>query len=1036
MPSLLPTPSRYLLLLLGLLLLGPVTQPAQALDPNKDFHNFVSNSWSIEEGLPQISALAITQDADGYLWVGTQAGLARFDGHRFTAFTPEDSPGLPGIYVNALLADADQVWIGTYKGLARWRGNRFEAVPADSGPINVLALAQTSDGEVLAAAGSTVYVAEEGRLRPHRVLHRPARALLSEDTQLWIGSVGGVYRWQHAGEPEFLPFPANARNAGTRTLVRVRGQLWVGTSEGLLALQNDQWQAPIELPHLAHTPIEVMRVDSEGNLWIGELAHLSRLRADGSHERVVREGAGLSVRALFEDREANLWLGSLWSGVTRLRNGWTRRYSQRQGLRTPLLWSVAEGPEGSLWVGTDDGLARLSDGRFTQIVEGSALPHPSAYSLRAEGNRVWIGTRHGLALWEGNHLSVPARFEPLASLQINGIARDAQGRLWYATSDGLFLDHSETRSGGSPPEQPLQRFGQAEGLRDARVRFLLPTRDGRLLVSTQSGLFAFKQGGEESFEPDRGLPPEIDITVLHELPNGELVAGSLSETLYLYSGGRWHVIGTAQGMPRNAPFFLAHDETYLWIGGIRGIGRVPLADMHALAEGRSTRVQGEMLLNERGDRRGGQKGFCCNGAGNSKGLQRGTQLWAPSRDGLVVLDTHDVSPPGQAPSALVERLRVGGEWRALSTASGSDGVDLNLPVDARDLGFEFTAISFYEPQSLGFRYRLLGYHEDWRETDEASQRVVSYTNLPAGRYRFEVQGSTVEHAWGPAAFTEFSIAPSFRETPWFLVSVVAAIALLGVLIAAFVYRLQRQHYRQRSAELEALVQQRTADLAEANERLHEASQTDPLTGLRNRRYLSTQIPKDLAFYMREIGVDATQPRVILFALVDIDHFKRINDTLGHAVGDRVLQQFSEVLQAQVRTGDYVARWGGEEFVLVFRPMPLSFLPVLGERLRSAVASFDFDVGGSTPLQVTCSIGLCQYPLIEGDTNSLEWEHLLELADRALYRIKREGRNGWGAYQALPGTRVEQITALLREGEQSLEHCRELRFMRGGPNGPA
>ncbi|MDP3458450.1 MAG: DUF3458 domain-containing protein, partial [Hyphomonas sp.] len=109
--------------------------------------------------------------------------------------------------------------------------------------------------------------------------------------------------------------PAAARNAGTRTMVRMRGQLWAGTSEGLLALQNDQWQAPAELPHLAHTPIEAMRVDSEGNLWIGELAHFSRLRPDGSHERVVREGAGLSIRALFEDREANLWLGSLWSGV-------------------------------------------------------------------------------------------------------------------------------------------------------------------------------------------------------------------------------------------------------------------------------------------------------------------------------------------------------------------------------------------------------------------------------------------------------------------------------------------------------------------------------------------------------------------------------------------------------------------------------------------------------------------------------------------------------------------------------------------------
>lgn len=989
--------------------------PARALDPAKEFGHYVSNSWSIEQGLPQISALALAQDTQGYLWVGTQAGLARFDGHRFTAFSPDQYPELPGGWISALLAEPDgRLWVGTYRGLAQWADDRLQAVPSApdlASGAAIHALARDADGQLLAATDEGVLALAEGRLQAHLRLPRPARALLVEPGGLWVGSVGGVYR-QESGEPQWLAFGDESGNATVRALLRARGQLWAGTSEGLFVWTGGHWQRPADLPYLAGVPIEALLLDRNGSLWIAELAHLSRLRADGSSERIARDGAGLSVRSLFEDREGNLWLGSQWSGITRLRSGWTRRYGVGHGLANPLLWTVAEGSEGALWVGTDDGLARFQHGRFESVVEGSALPHPSVYTLRVEPERIWIGTRHGLAVLDQGVLRRPSRFEAVASLQINGVVRDARQRLWIATSGGLFLDEGEQ----------LRQFAEAQGLVDPRVRYVLPREDGSLLLGTQSGLFEWRDNRVGPFPDQDGLPPRQDITVLHALPDGSLLAGSLSETLFLLRDGRWHVLDAAAGMPRNAPFFLAHDDSYLWAAGIRGVTRVPLADLRAVAEGRSRRVAGEMLLNERGDRRGGEKGFCCNGAGIAKGLWRGRQLWAPSREGLVVLDTHDVRPPESAPVSLVERVRIGTEWQ-----SAPDGETLQIPAQSRDLGFEFTAISFWEPRSLGFRYRLLGYQEDWREPEEAGQRIVSYTNLPAGTYRFEVQASIREEQWSPAASIELRIAPGFRETAAFRALLAAALLLL----VAGGYRWQRHRYRQRAAALEALVEQRTADLAQANLRLQEASLTDPLTGLRNRRYLTGQIPKDIAFYARELVQPHPQPRVILFALADIDHFKQINDTHGHAAGDRVLQQFAEVLMGQVRSGDYVARWGGEEFLLVFRPMPLAFLPVLGERLRAAVAAFPFDVGEGRSLQVTCSIGLCQYPLLSGDTIGLDWEQLLELADRALYRVKRSGRNGWGAYQALPGTCAADVQALLRAGDNALEASQQLRFVGSG-----
>ena len=686
------------LLVILLLLTQAVSRPAFALDPDKEFQNLVSDSWSIEQGLPQISVMAITQDARGYLWVGTQAGLARFDGHRFTSHTPENTPNLPGAYINALVTDAQgRVWIGSYKGLAVWEQGRFSSLPlVENGVLtspNIVALA-TSDRRLIAAAGQSVYAVTGKSLALLMSLPRSVHSLMLHEDELWVGSVGGVYRQSPGAELEFLPLPKAASSAEVTSLVSASGgEIWAGSSAGLFRWDQDRWRRYEGGAGLGQIPIEAMLEDSDGNLWVAEMAHLSRLRNGELKERVVQSGTALALRSLFQDREGNLWLGSQWSGLTRLRNGWTRRYSLAAGLATPLLWSLAAGEDGKIWVGSDDGLSLFDRGRFSQIVPGKDLPHPHAYTLLVEDQRVWIGTRGGLAIWDQGKLEQPARFESMAALQVNGILRDRSGTLWVATTGGLFRDGPER----------LSRYAATEGLTDPRVRFLLETRGGRLLLGSQSGLYEFIDNRIKPFHPSEGLPAGRDITVLHELPNGDLVAGTLSEETYLLRNNRWTRFDQQRGMPNNAAFFIFHDEQYLWVGGIRGIERVPLADLYAVADGKAERVAGEMLLNERGDYRGGQKGFCCNGAGNAKGLQRGAELWAPTRDGLVVLETNNVRFPSRPPTTLIERVRVDGEWRPVLANQR-----LDLSDNQRDLAFEFTAISFHEPKSVSFRYRLIG----------------------------------------------------------------------------------------------------------------------------------------------------------------------------------------------------------------------------------------------------------------------------------------------------------------------------------------
>ncbi|NYZ63035.1 sensor domain-containing diguanylate cyclase [Luteimonas deserti] len=219
------------------------------------------------------------------------------------------------------------------------------------------------------------------------------------------------------------------------------------------------------------------------------------------------------------------------------------------------------------------------------------------------------------------------------------------------------------------------------------------------------------------------------------------------------------------------------------------------------------------------------------------------------------------------------------------------------------------------------------------------------------------------------------------------------------------------------AQLEDLVAERTRQLDEANHQLEEASQTDVLTGLRNRRYAARQLPLDVAFYAREARSPHALPHALFFALVDIDHFKRINDTLGHKAGDDVLQQFALVLAGLVRSSDYAIRWGGEEFLLVLRPMPGESVETIGARICSEVAAHRFRATGHAPLSITCSVGFAEQALAS-EAVDLHWEHMVELADAALYWVKHHGRNNWAVLSAAPGVTLDTLVARLRDGTQA------------------
>ena len=1000
---------------------------AAALDPGKAFHHCVRDAWSIEEGLPQISVLAIAQDRQGYVWAGTQAGLARFDGIRFTAYRPESSPGLPGQWIRDLRAGPDgRLWVATYRGIGVHEAGQFHAIPADARHAtprpDLLALAFDAAGRLHASHAGGVSVVEDDELRLRYPLPRPAHALLARPEGLLVGSRGGLYTLPGAGgEPQFEPLPAEAESATVTRLAEEGGRLWAGTSAGLFRRRPEGgWERFEADPELARSAIEALHVDAAGSLWVATTTHLARLRGGEVHEWVREAPVGLSVRAIAEDHEGNLWLGSQWAGLLRVRDGWTRRYSVPEGLHDPLVWSLARDADGRTWVGTNDGLAVFDGQRFTRVEPGAALPHANVYTLLPEAGGLWIGTRGGLVRREADgRLHTPLGLEALDGSQINALLRTPDGRLWIAGTRGLSVLDGEGR---------LRPVHRADGGPVPPARVL--HHDGRqLLVGTQGGLFRVDDDALQPVGSGAGLDETMDITAIHALADGRRVLGTLDERIALEDGrGHWQVFGSADGLPVNSAFFLTDHGGYLWVAGLRGIYRVPLGDLDAALADRRRGLRGEMLLNERGDRRGGQKGYCCNGAGLAKGFLAGSELWLPTRDGVVVMDAAAIRHNPHPPATVIERVRARGTW--IDVLGRGEAV-LELGAEARDLDFEFTALSFQAPASVDLKVRLVGYDQDWRLLDDPSRRSLRYTNLPPGPYTFEVLAANNDGRWAETpARLRFRIAPYFHETTGFRLLLLA----LAGLLATAAYRWQVRRHRQQRERLEALVRQRTEALEEANRRLREASLTDPLTGLRNRRYLAGQIPADIAFYDRESMAEAAQDEVMAFALIDIDHFKRINDVHGHQAGDLVLQQFARRLEGLVRSGDYSVRWGGEEFLLVFRPLPRRHLPTLGERIRHRIAGTPFDFGDGTRATVTCSVGFAAYPLFPGIRGVPSWEQMIALADRALYRVKAEGRNGWALWQPAPGADPEAGARAFREDPNADPTAAGLVLVLSGPPG--
>lgn len=955
----------------GLLLLSFAPR-GYALDPAKAVTQYMHDVWQTEQGLPQNTVNALAQTPDGYLWIGTREGLARFDGVRFTVFDTRTTPELGHSFVRCLLVDhKGRLWIGTSGGgLVRREGDRFTRYGEKDGLPNAQVSALLEDGRgrlwVGTDGGGLARSEGEGFVRePSRdALGDSVRALLEDESGLWIATDAGLARLQGATLTSFTPKDGLSRRSVRALLRGARGALWIGTDEGLNRFENGRFTVFTTKQGLSSNVIVALREDRDGNLWIGtDGGGLDRLQDGRFTAFTTRDGlSNDSVFALLEDVEGSLWVGTNLGGLNRLKSGRFTAFTTKEGLSSDFARAIHEDRQGTLWVGTEGGgLNRFRDGRFTSFTTKNGLSNDVVFAiLEDRAGSLWIGTDNGL-----NRLGKDGRFEAfhssprgLSNDSVLALYEDRQGSLWIGTYAGGLNRWKDGR---------FTSFTTKNGLSNDTVNVIYEDRAGSLWIGTRGGgLDRFKDGRFTSFTTRNGLSDDL-VFALHEDALGSLWIGTYGGGLNRMKDGRLTAITRKEGLFDDVIHRIVEDgRGDVWMSSNRGIFRVSKGELDEVADGRRTTLTSVVYGTA-----DGMKSAECNGGADAGGRTRDGKLWFPTIRGVVRIDPDHLPTNPLRPPVVVEEVRI--DERVADTSG-----PLRLPPGTLTFEVQYTALSLTAPAGVRFRYRLEGFDKGW--VDAGTRRAAYYTRLPHGSYRFRVVGCNNDGLWNEeGASLPFVVMPRLYEEAWFRVLGVLTFAVAGPLFHRFrVRRLERQ-----KAELARLVSVRTADVEAANSKLAQLAREDGLTGIANRRTFDLTLDEEWRRAHR-LGTS------LALVLLDIDAFKAYNDRLGHQAGDACLRAVAQaVAEAHRRAGELVARYGGEEWAVILPGVSPEGALAVGESLRLRVLELGLPHPASAvALVVTVSVGAASLEPARGGVPA----DLVAAADRALYRAKEGGRN--------------------------------------------
>jgi PAS domain S-box-containing protein len=772
---------------------------AQVRDPHKRLTQYTHDLWQTEDGLPQNSIHALLQTRDGYLWLGTQEGLARFDGVRFAVFDQRNTPEFKNNHVTALHQTRDgALWIGMNGGLSRLMDGKIKTYSAADGLTNELiwAIEEDLDGTVWIGTGGGLNRFKDGAFTAYTTMNGlPNNFVTSicngEDRSLWIGtSGGGLTRLKDGTFTTYTSRDGLADNIVWSVYQDQRERLWIGTNRGLNLLQEGRFTTFDTRQGLSHNVVKTVCEDRAGVLWIGtDGGGLNRF-LNGQFDSFTTSG-GLSTDAVLsicDDAEGSLWIGTYGGGLNRLRDGRFTAYSTKHGLINDMVWSVQQSADGSIWLGTSAGLSRFKDGVFTSHTTRNGLSNNVVRALYQDrAGDLWVGTNGGLNRFRDGKFTRITTKDGLVHDIVRALLEDRGGSLWIGTRGGGVSRLQEGK---------LTNYTTANGLSSNTVWSIHETDDGSLWFSTNAGLNRFKDGKFSVFS-SKDLYSSDSLRAIYEDKEGVFWIGSFGGGLHRFKDGKFTSYTAKDGLFDNVVFEVLEDgNENLWMSCNKGIFYVSKKELNEFAEGAR-----QTLTSVSFGSADGMKSSECNGSSQPAALKaRDGRLWFPTIKGAVVIDPSHLDknllpPPVIIEGAIVDKEPVDTQRRA------------DVRPGRRELEFRYTGLSFIAPQNVRFRYKLVGWDKDW--IDAGTRRVAFYTNIPPGDYEFKVMACNNDGVWSDdGASFEFYLKPHFYETSVFYT--LSAVALIAM--AAVAYRRRVRRLRSHEKQLEQRVEERTREL--------------------------------------------------------------------------------------------------------------------------------------------------------------------------------------------------------------------------------
>lgn len=711
-----------------------------ALEPTTPLSGYTRQTWVMENGMPQNTVHALAQTRDGFLWIGTEVGLVRFDGHSFLVLDKNSKPAIPSGDIRCLLATDDgALWIGTGEGLARLKDGAVRVFTEKNGIrslelLNGRIAARTDGGEITVDGDKVLPVRNDTPTSIDPTLEpifavKLASGIHAQATHTTVELMlpGKERRWQVGAE---LP--------GTRIQAMFadrEGSLWIGTNEGLARWANGKLEnMPVTDP-LASASVLTILEDREGDLWVGtEADGLHILRDERFKTYGMRDGLSSdNTTAVVEDDAGTLWVGTNGDGLNALKRDASGKFSVRvlrvrDGLMSNVVLALAAAPNGDVWAGTPDGLNRIHEGKVTGFTSADGLPDDFVRSLLADKDgSLWIGTRRGLTHWTnagaGHAMATVTQASGLGSDLVGAMEHDSNNDLWVATLAGL-----------------------------SRLK------DG---ITSQSAI--------TNYTTANGLPSNV-VTALLPRPAGAMLVGTQDHGWSLWDGSGFVGLKDSRLQQTSVYAILADGEKHLWFATGDGIAR---CDETGSSEcGRWLKFGPSDGLRSR---------ETATNSHPSAMRTRDGLLWFATPKGLVEVDpghfpVNDVPPPVALESFTVDDVpRSADSWSKIEAG-------------AVHFQFDYAGLSFTAPQKVRYRYMLEGFDKEW--TDAGTRRTAYYTNIPPGTYTFRVQAANNDGLWNRDGVSlQFKLEPHFYQTFWFYA--VLTLCLAGLVVLYLKRRLLR-----------------------------------------------------------------------------------------------------------------------------------------------------------------------------------------------------------------------------------------------------